>query len=109
MKRFRYRALIELDQSTRGDPDKEYLSGTRALMVHAWRIGQPSADRYFSATMSQDDQQPLHAGDHAVVTITVLDDDAPLYLGPGQQFTIWGASTGHGIISRRVFTDSGPC
>lgn len=109
MKRFRYRALIELDLSARADPGKEYLSGTRVLMVHARRIGEPSADKYFSATISQDDQRPLHPGEHAVVTITVTDDDAPSYLGPGQPFTIWGAGTGRGIISRRVFTESGPC
>jgi hypothetical protein len=108
MKRFRYRALIELDLSTRCDPGREFSSGTRALMVHARRIGQPTVDKYFPATISQIDQRPLHPGEHAVVTITVIDDDAPSYFGPGQPFAIWGADTGRGIISRRVFTDSGP-
>jgi hypothetical protein len=61
------------------------------------------------ATISTDDLLPLQAGDHVVVTITVTDDDAPAYLGPGQSFTLWGGGTGHGIISRRVFADSGPC
>jgi len=109
MKRFRYRALVELDQPKLGPADRQYPSGTRALMVHAQRIDRPSGHKYFPATITQDNLQPLQAGDHAVVTITVTDDEAPSYLAPGQHFTIWGASTGHGIISRRVFTDSGPC
>jgi hypothetical protein len=109
MKRFRYRALVELDRPMRGGPGRLYPSGTRALMVHARRIGQPSGHKYFPATIAQDDQQPLQPGEHLVVTITVSDDDAPSYLAPGQPFTIWGGNTGHGIISRRVFTESGPC
>jgi len=108
MKRFRYRALVELDQPKRGASRKQYPSGTRALMVHARRIGQPSGHKYFPATIVQDDQRPLQPGEHVVVTITVTGDDASSYLAPGQLFTIWGESTGHGIISRRVFTDSGP-
>jgi hypothetical protein len=109
MKRFRYRALVELDQPKHGAPGREYPSGSRALMVHARRIGQPSAHKYFPATIIQDNRQPLQEGEHVVVTITVTDDDAPSYLAAGQHFTIWGGSTGRGIISRRVFTDSGPC
>jgi hypothetical protein len=109
MKRFRYRALVELDQPRQGRGGRPYPSGTRALMVHAQHIGQPPGHKYFPATIAQDDEQPLQPGQHAVVTITVTDDDAPSYLAPGQPFTIWGDSTGHGIISRRVFTDSGPC
>ncbi|MHB1595992.1 MAG: hypothetical protein ACYCO9_19360 [Streptosporangiaceae bacterium] len=38
------------------------------------------------------------------MTITLNDDDAGQYLGPGRQFTMWdGHDIGHGIISRRVF------
>jgi hypothetical protein len=109
MKRFRYRALVELDSLRRGATRRQYPSGTRALMVHARRIDQPFLHKYFPATITQDDQRPLRPGQHAVVTITVTDDDAPSYLATGQPFTIWGDATGHGIISRRVFTDSGPC
>jgi hypothetical protein len=108
MKRFRYRALVELDRPARDGPGRQYPSGTRALMVHAWHIGQPPGHRYFPATIVQDDQEPLQSGQHVVVTITVTDDDAPSYLAPGQPIAIWGETTGRGIISRRVFTDSGP-
>jgi len=86
----------------------EYTSRTRELLVHARRIGQPSADRYFSAVICEDQGRPLRTGERAVVTITVVDDDAPAYLASGQPFTIWGSRAGRGIISRRVFTDSGP-
>jgi len=45
-----------------------------------------------------------------VVTITVTDGLAEAFFAPGQQFTIWnGSDVGHGIISRRIFTTSGPC
>jgi len=108
MKRFRYRALVTLDLPVNG-ADTRYPSGTRALTVHARRMAEPSEDKYMPATISTDDLLPFKPGDHVVVTITVTDDDAPSYLGPGQSFTLWGRSTGHGIISRRVFTDSGPC
>jgi hypothetical protein len=109
MKRFRYRALVTLDPPALGEAGARYPSGTRALMVHARRIGEPSVDRYMPATICPDDQLPLRPGDQVVATITVTDDDAPSFLAPGQPFTLWGGSTGHGIISRRVFTDSGPC
>jgi len=108
MKRFRYRALVTLDPPVSGVGTR-YPSGTRALMVHARRIAEPLVHKYMPATISTDDLLPFRPGDHVVVTITVTDDDAPSYLGPGQSFTLWGGSTGHGIISRRVFTDSGPC
>jgi hypothetical protein len=42
------------------------------------------------------------------VTITVTDDQAPAYFGPGQPFTLWGECAGHGVVCRRVFTDFGP-
>ena len=43
-----------------------------------------------------------------MVTITVTDADARSYLAPGQPFTIWGESTGRGVISRLLLTDPGP-
>jgi hypothetical protein len=88
----RTRALVELDRSMRAGPGRVYPSGTRALMVHARSISQPSGHKYFPATITQDDQQPLQPGEHAVVTITVTDDDAPSYLAPGQTFTIWATT-----------------
>lgn len=108
MTQFRFRALVSLDPPGQGRAAREYPSGTRKLMVHASRIGQPSFDKYFPAAISNDQERPMRPGDEAVVTITVSDDDALCYLAPGRPFTLWGSSTGHGVISRRVFTASGP-
>jgi len=108
MKRFRYRALVELDTPVSGSRSEGCPGETRVLMVHARHLDQPWVHKYMSATISSDDRLPLRPGDHLVVTITVTDDDAPSFLGPGQSFTLWGGGTGHGIITRRVFTDSGP-
>ena len=106
MKRFRYRALVEFDQGASGGPGRQYPSGTRALMVHARRIGEPSGHKYFPATIVLDGQPP--PGEHVVVPITVTDDDAPSYFAPGQPFTIWGDAAGRGIISRRLLADPDP-
>ena len=108
MKRFRYRALVDFDQPAAGGPGRQYPSGTRGFMVHARRIGEPSGHKYFPATIVLDDQQPPQLGEHVVVTITVTDADARSYLAPGQPFTIWGESTGRGVISRLLLTDPGP-
>ncbi len=112
MKQFRFRALVTLESwslagrgqdSRRLDP-----SATHALMIHAWRADLPSCSKSFPAAISRDDGRPLAPGRGQVVTIAVADDEVPLFLAPGRPFTIWGRGSGHGIISRRVFTDSGP-
>ena len=108
MTQFRFRALVTLDPPAAGSPGRRYPSGTRALMVHARRISGPASDKYFPATISRDEERPLQPGEQAVVTITVTGGDAPAYLASGQPFTLWGASTGHGVVSRRVFTNHGP-
>jgi hypothetical protein len=108
VKSFRFRALVTLDAPVRGG-GSQYPSGTRSLMVHARRIGEPASDKYFQATIARDRGLPLRPGERTVVTITVTDDDASSFFGPGQAFTLWGASGGYGVVSRRVFTDSGPC
>jgi hypothetical protein len=108
VKQFRFRALVTVEVPARGGPGRQYPSGTRALMVHARRIGQPSCDKYFPASICRDDGLPLRPGQRAIVTITVTGDDAAEYLGSGQPFTLWGGGAGHGIISRQVFTASGP-
>jgi hypothetical protein len=108
VKRFRFRALVTLDPPTRGRAGKQYSSGTRALIVHARRLDRPSRDKFFPATICRDAGLPLHPGERTVVTITVTDDEAPSYFGPGQVFTLWGASGGYGVVSRRVYTDFGP-
>jgi hypothetical protein len=108
MRLFRFRALLTLDSASASEPGRAYLSGTRALMVHASRIGLPASDRYFPATITWDEERDLRCGDTAVVTITVADESATAYLDAGQPFELWGDGSGHGVISRRVFTDGGP-
>jgi hypothetical protein len=108
MRQFRFRALVTLDPPAPGTQATEYPSGTHKLMVHARCINEPSRGRYFPAVITRDDEQPLQPDRQAVVTITVADDDAPFYLATGEPFTLWGTGHGHGIITRRVFTASGP-
>lgn len=108
MRQFKFRALVTLDPPAPGRDVRQYPSGTRSLMVHACRIGDLSSDKYFPTVISCDTEHPLQQGERAVVTVTVAGDDALLYLEAGQPFTIWGASGGHGVISRREFTDGEP-
>jgi hypothetical protein len=105
---FKFRALVDIDLADTSAPVRAYHSGTRALTVHARRIGEPACDKYFPAMLTWDDQRDLLPGDHAVVTITVVDEEAPAYLDAGQPFTLWGGGSGHGVISRQVFTDGIP-
>lgn len=113
MKQFMFRALVRFDSwapaRDASDPGHGLdPSGTHALMIHAWHADQPSGGKYFPAAISRDDGQPLLPGQHQVVTITITDDEAPLFLAPGKPFTIWGGGSGRGVVSRRVFTNSGP-
>jgi hypothetical protein len=108
VKPFRFSAWITLDQPTYKS-GRQHPSGTRSLMVHAWHAGQPSCDKYFPATIAEEKGLRLRPGKPAAVTITVVDDQASAYFGPGQAFTLWGACGGHGIVSRQVLTDVGPC
>jgi hypothetical protein len=112
VRQFRFRALVMLDSwapaARRQDPRGLDPSATHALMIHAWHADQPSCGKSFPAGISRDDGQPLEPGERQVVTITVADDEAPLFLAPGRQFTIWGGGSGRGTVSRRLFTNSGP-
>jgi len=109
MPQVRYRALIALD-IPRQQAVREYHNHTHSLMVHARCVSRPSRVRYFPAELSWDDERPLHPGDHAEVTITMIDDEAATFFGSGQQFSLWcGDDVGHGTISRRVYTEYGPC
>lgn len=108
MRLFKFRALVDIDPAESAVPVRAYHSGTRALTVHAYRIGEPGRDKYFPVMMTWDDQRDLLPGDHAVVTITVVDQEAPEYLDAGQRFTLWGGGCGHGVISRQIFTDGIP-
>jgi hypothetical protein len=125
MHQVRYRALIALD-SAPAEPDglvmrrmlraplaplpRRYANHTHALMIRACCLTRPEYARCFPAELSWDDEQPLYPGDRAEVTITMIDDDAPAFFGVGQRFSLWdGADIGHGTVSRKVFTEYGPC
>lgn len=104
----RFRALIALDQPG-GDTAREYANRARGLMVQAHCPGPPGSLRYFPARVCWDGDQTLHPGDHAVVTITMTDDDAPEFFRPGQHFRLWcGGVIGHGTISRKVYSEFTP-
>jgi hypothetical protein len=83
-------------------------SGTPALLVHASRPGHPHQDKYFQAMMTWDEDGELRPGDHAIVTLTIADQQAACYLDAGRPFTLWGSGIGHGVIARRVYTTAGP-
>ena len=122
MPQVRYRALIALD-SVPAEPDalsmpktpkmrkrREYPNHTHALMVRAQCLSRPGYARCFPAELSWEDERPLYPGDRAEVTITMTDDEVAEFFGAGQRFSLWnGADIGHGTISRRVFTEYGPC
>jgi hypothetical protein len=114
MRQVRYRALIALDpdaqQNVRKKKAQEYLNHTHTVMVRAHCLSRPSYTRVFPAELSWEDERPLHPGDHAEVTITMTDDEADAFFGAGQRISLWtGTDIGHGTISRRVFTEYGPC
>jgi hypothetical protein len=136
MRQVRYRALITLDLIEKPDtvrrpsvprartaPDaglpgrsrpasipRQYSNHTHALMIRAHCMEKPSYARCFPAEISWDDEEPLHAGDRAEVTITMIDDEACSFFGAGQRFSLWdGIDVGHGTISRQVHTEYGPC
>ena len=92
------------------DAGGQYLNRTHVLMLRAESREKPGHYRSFSAELCWDEDAPLHPGDRHVVTVTLTDDDAPVFFCAGQRFTLWsGAEVGHGTISRRVFTEHGPC
>lgn len=109
MRQFMFKALLVLDAPVDGRSARQYATGTRKLMVHARCLGQPSYDKDFPAAITCDDDHELRPGRSEVVTVTVADDEAVAFFAPGQHFTIWGGAAGHGVVSRRAFTSSGPC
>jgi len=89
---------------------RQYSNHTHALMVRAQCRDKPGSARCFPAEITWDDEGPLHAGDRAEVTITLIDDEACSFFGAGQRFSLWdGIDVGHGTISRQVHTEYGPC
>jgi hypothetical protein len=92
------------------DAGGQYLNRTHELMLRAESREKPGVYRSFSAELCWDEDVPLHPGERHVVTVTLTDDDAPMFFFAGQRFTLWsGAEVGHGTISRRVFSEHGPC
>ena len=111
VRRFRFRAVISLDSlgGNVGKLTKEYANRTHVLMVQTHCPGPPGSVRTLPAEICWDDGQPLHPGDHAVVTITMTDDDAGTLFSAGHPFRLWcGGVVGHGTISRKVFSDYSP-
>lgn len=112
--RARFRASITLDPAgarpaTLHPPAQQYPNHTRALMIRIRPLRNFGSTRHFPAEICWDSEQPLRPGDRAVVTITVTDDDANAFFAAGQRFTLWsGGDVGHGIISRKVYTDHSP-
>lgn len=107
MHQFRFRAVISLDPPPAKLGEPSYQSGMHHLL-HAWRLDEPVRGKYLAAMIFSDDGMPLIPGHREIATIAVTDDEALSYLAAGQTFTLWGSSTGRGVISRRVFTDQGP-
>lgn len=94
------------------DEDEVYLNHTRELVFRAESRDKPGSYRSFATELSWDDEVALHPGDRHVVTVTLTEDDADRFFGPGQRFTLWkGAEVGHGTITRPMFsyTHYGPC
>jgi len=115
MRQIRFRALITLDPAAARPVNSlrpaagTYPSHTRALMVRARSRRDPSISRIFPSQICRDDGQPLHPGDHTVVTVTVTGQDAPAFFDAGCHFTLWsGSDVGDGVVSRRVYTEYGP-
>ena len=111
MGQVRYRALIALDAIPSQKSAREYHNHTHALSIYARCVSQPSYTKVFSAELSWDDEGAcLSPGDRAEVTITMVDDEAATFFGSGQRFSLWsGTDVGHGTISRRVYSEYGPC
>jgi hypothetical protein len=118
VRQIRFRALITLDPAWAhpGTPlhpaADQYPNHTHALVVRAHIPRQLGGDRSFPAEICWDDDQPLHPGEHAIVTITVRDDKADAFFEAfeaGQRFTLWsGEDVGSGVVSRRVFSEYVP-
>jgi hypothetical protein len=107
-----FRALITLDPAEPSpaalDPAAgEYPNPTRDLAIGVRPLDNAGAFRYFPAEICWDSGQQRHPGDHAMVTITVTDNQAGAYFDVGQHFTLWsGGDIGHGTVFRRIHTRS---
>lgn len=110
-----FRALIMLYSSAPdfATPDAsrlQYPSHTLALVILA-RPLRSSADsaRYLPTEIWRDAGTPLRLGDHALVTVRVMDDLADDFLDVGQQFTLWSrGQVGRGTVCSRLYAECGP-
>jgi hypothetical protein len=104
-RRFKFSALVTLDAAgDAGRPRRQYLSGSRGLMVLAPSAERPTQHQYFPAVFFTDDDRPMRPGDKAVpVIVSVPDDDAASYFQSGQHFIVWDkAEIGHGTVALRL-------
>jgi hypothetical protein len=106
VKQFRFRAVINLDPLP-ADRSLYDTTGRRELL-HTCRLNAPEDRKILRVLIFADGDEPAEAGEAMIATLTVTDDEALSYLAAGQLFTLWGPDSGHGVISRRVFTDQGP-
>jgi hypothetical protein len=115
VRQIRFRALITLDPARMHPgtplhrPTGAFRNHTRALAVRARSAREPTIIRIFPAEICWDDDGPLCPGDRAEVTVTVTGDEDPACFDAGCRFALWsGEDIGHGVVSRRVFTQHGP-
>jgi hypothetical protein len=103
---FRFLAFLTLDPPAQDEPNRQYPSGSHDLMIRCHSMHWPALLQYFPASIFRDDDEPLRPGDDGIwAAVEVSDEDAPEFLGPGQHITLWnGHDCGHGVISRRVYT-----
>jgi hypothetical protein len=103
MKRYKYQALVTLDRS-QDSSTAAALSGSACRMVVRAEHPETHRHKIFSALVSSSDGSTLRPGDHVLLTMRVLGDDANDYLSPGDHFYLWrGHDVGRGVVSRRLF------
>jgi hypothetical protein len=100
---FKFRALISLETAAHGGPVDDLPSATVSLVLRGHREDWPRT-KIFTALLSTDDGEPLHAGDnHRTVTFSTSDTNALDFFGPGGRFDLWqGHDLGHGTVTRRL-------
>jgi len=109
VRQLRFRALVTFDAITRDGPARRSRTGLCTLMVRASRPGQAGGGTSYPVVITRDDGRPLQPGEPAVVTITLICEQAEAPLGAGLRFGLWGdGHLGHGLILRQIFTAPGP-
>jgi hypothetical protein len=62
---------------------------------------------YFPGVISSDEELPLRAAVHAVVSIVLADSEANAFFAPGQRFTIWADAVASQTISAQGLVGQG--